>query len=114
MVELLAGEASFAEVLRRDLSSGLDVIAAGAGAISGDGLDEVLDALAASYEFVVIHASDWRADLAGSPSSETVEILKREAERIHYAMTTRACGARAMLFHSLAHRHHAPVLAAIL
>ena len=64
MVELLAGEASFAQVLRRDLSSGLDVIAAGSGAISGEGLDEVLDALAASYEFVVIHASDWRADLA--------------------------------------------------
>ena len=64
MVELLAGEASFAQVMRRDLSSGLDVIAAGSGAISGEGLDEVLDALAASYEFVVIHASDWRADLA--------------------------------------------------
>jgi succinoglycan biosynthesis transport protein ExoP len=62
--ELLAGEASFAEVIRRDLSSGLDVIAAGSGAISGDGLDEVLDALAASYQFVAIHASDWRSDLA--------------------------------------------------
>jgi polysaccharide biosynthesis transport protein len=64
MAELLAGEASFVEVIRRDLSSGLDVIAAGSGAISGDGLDEVLDALAASYQFVVIHASDWRSDLA--------------------------------------------------
>jgi polysaccharide biosynthesis transport protein len=64
MGELLAGEASFAEVIRRDLSSGLDVIAAGSDAISGDGLDEVLDALAASYQFVVIHASDWRSDLA--------------------------------------------------
>ena len=64
MAELLAGDASFAEVMHRDLSSGLDVIPAGPGVISSDGLDEVLDALAASYDFVVVHASDWRSDLA--------------------------------------------------
>jgi succinoglycan biosynthesis transport protein ExoP len=65
MAELLAGEASFAEVMHRDLSSGLDVIPVGSGAISsGDGLDEVLHALAASYSFVTVHASDWRSDLA--------------------------------------------------
>ncbi len=64
MAELMVGDASFAEVMRRDLSSGLDVIAAGSGAISGEGLDEVLDALAASYDFVIIHASDWRSELS--------------------------------------------------
>jgi uncharacterized protein involved in exopolysaccharide biosynthesis/Mrp family chromosome partitioning ATPase len=64
MAELLAGEASFAEVMHRDLSSGLDVIPVGPGAIASDGLDGVLEALAASYDFVIIHASDWRSDMA--------------------------------------------------
>ena len=62
MAELMAGQASFAEVLHRDLSSSLDVIPAGPGVVSDEGLDEVLDALAACYDFVVIHASDWRRD----------------------------------------------------
>jgi uncharacterized protein involved in exopolysaccharide biosynthesis len=62
MAELMAGHASFAEVLHRDLSSNLDVIPAGPGVVSDHGLDEVLDALAACYDFVMIHASDWRRD----------------------------------------------------
>jgi polysaccharide biosynthesis transport protein len=64
MSELLLGEASFDEAMHRDLSSSLDIIPAGAGAIAGEGLGEILDALAATYEFVVIHASDWRANRA--------------------------------------------------
>jgi len=62
--ELLAGYASFNEAMHRDLSSSLDIIPAGAGAIAGEGLGEILDALAATYEFVLIHASDWRANRA--------------------------------------------------
>ncbi|MGA2793028.1 MAG: hypothetical protein ABSE69_05765, partial [Roseiarcus sp.] len=64
MAELMTGDASFAQVMHRDLSSSLDVIPAGPGPVSGDGLDEALDALAASYAFVVVHASDWRSDPA--------------------------------------------------
>ncbi len=64
LAELLAGEASFAEVIHRDLSSDLDVIPAGLGAVPGDGLDETLGALAAAYAFVVVHASDWRSEPA--------------------------------------------------
>jgi len=64
MAELLAGDASFAQVIHRDLSSGLDVIRAGSGATSGEGLDRILGALTAFYEFVVAHATDWRSDAA--------------------------------------------------
>ena len=64
MAELLAGEGSFDRVMHRDLSSSLDVIPAGGGEISSDGLAEVIEALAASYDFVVAHASDWRSDVA--------------------------------------------------
>jgi uncharacterized protein involved in exopolysaccharide biosynthesis len=64
MSELLAGEASYAEVMHRDLSSALDVIPAGPGFVSSEGLDEVIDTLAATHKFVVIHASDWRSDPA--------------------------------------------------
>jgi polysaccharide biosynthesis transport protein len=64
MADLLSGAASFADVMHRDLSSDLDVIPVGLGAISTEGLDEALDALAASYQFVLVHASDWRSDAA--------------------------------------------------
>jgi polysaccharide biosynthesis transport protein len=64
MADLLSGAASFADVMHRDLSSDLDVIPVGLGAISTEGLDDALDALAASYQFVVVHASDWRSDAA--------------------------------------------------
>lgn len=64
LADLLAGDATFAEVMRRDLSSGLDMISPGSTSISSEGFDEVIDALATSYDFVVIHASDWRSDLA--------------------------------------------------
>jgi succinoglycan biosynthesis transport protein ExoP len=64
MADLLSGAASFADVMHRDLSSDLDVIPVGLRAISTEGLDEALDALAASYQFVLVHASDWRSDAA--------------------------------------------------
>jgi polysaccharide biosynthesis transport protein len=87
MAELMAGEASFAEVMHRDLSSGLDVIPVGPGAISADGLDEVLDALAASYQFVVIHASDWRSDMAlGAMDHVHKAVLVAPAPRLRDAV----------------------------
>ena len=60
LADLLAGKATFGDVIRRDLSSGLDVIPAG-GEPLGDGLAEALAALTASYGCVVLHASDWRS-----------------------------------------------------
>lgn len=75
MAELMAGDASFAQVMHRDLSSSLDVIPAGPGAFSSDGLDEVLDALAASYAFVVVHASDWRSDPALAAMDHVAKVV---------------------------------------
>jgi hypothetical protein len=57
---LLKGRASFGEVIRRDLSSGLDVIPSG-GDANGEGLEDVLAALTSAYGCIVFHASDWRS-----------------------------------------------------
>ena len=64
LAELLDGRASFAEALHRDRLSALDVIPAGVGAVSIEPLGEALAALAASYDFVVMHAFDWRSPAA--------------------------------------------------
>jgi hypothetical protein len=64
LAELLDGRADFAEALHRDRLSALDVIPAGAGAISVELLGEALAALAANYDFVVMHAYDWRSPAA--------------------------------------------------
>jgi hypothetical protein len=64
LAQLLAGEASFAEAIQRDGASALDVIRTGGGAIAGEGLDEILSALAAAYDFVLVHAADWRSERA--------------------------------------------------
>jgi hypothetical protein len=90
MAELLAGDASFAQAMHRDLSSSLDVIPAGPGAVSGDGLDEALDALAASYAFVVVHASDWR-------SGPALAALDRVDKAVLVAPASRLRGALAQV-----------------
>ena len=61
LAELLDGRASFAEALHRDRISDLDLIPAGAGAASLESLGAALAALAASYDFLVMHAYDWRS-----------------------------------------------------
>jgi hypothetical protein len=61
LAELLDGRASFAEALHRDRISDLDLVPAGAGAASLELLGEALAALAASYDFLVMHAYDWRS-----------------------------------------------------
>jgi succinoglycan biosynthesis transport protein ExoP len=58
--DLLKGRASFGEVIRRDLSSGLDVIPSG-GDANGERLEDVLAALTSAYGCIVFHASDWRS-----------------------------------------------------
>ncbi|MBV8106869.1 MAG: lipopolysaccharide biosynthesis protein [Hyphomicrobiales bacterium] len=60
LADLLKGNASFGEVIRRDLSSGLDVIPSG-GDANGERLEDVLAALTSAYGCVVFHASDWRS-----------------------------------------------------
>jgi polysaccharide biosynthesis transport protein len=88
MAELMAGEASFAEVMHRDLSSSLDVIPAGPGFVSGEGIDEILDALAASYAFVVVHASDWRSDPALAALDHVHKaVLAAPASRLQSALS---------------------------
>jgi uncharacterized protein involved in exopolysaccharide biosynthesis len=64
LAELLDGRATFAEALHRDRLSDLDIVPAGVGAISVEALGEALAALAASYDFLVMHAYDWRSPAA--------------------------------------------------
>jgi len=64
LAELLDGRASFAEALHRDRLSDLDFIPAGVGEISVERLGEALAALATSYDFLVMHAYDWRSPAA--------------------------------------------------
>jgi polysaccharide biosynthesis transport protein len=60
LADLIVGKASFGDIIRRDLSSGLDVIPAG-GDTAGEPLEEVFAALTSAYSRVVFHASDWRS-----------------------------------------------------
>jgi hypothetical protein len=61
LAELLDGRATFAEALHRDRLSDLDIVPAGVGAVSVEPLGKALAALAASYDFLVMHAYDWRS-----------------------------------------------------
>src|SRR5271168_221201 len=61
LADLLEGRASFDQALHRDLSARLDILPVGTGEIDSDQLEPVLAALAQSYVFVVIHASNWRS-----------------------------------------------------
>ena len=64
LAELLDGRANFGEALHRDRDSRLDVIPAGSGPIDVSMLGSALAALAANYDFVVMHAYDWRSPAA--------------------------------------------------
>jgi hypothetical protein len=61
--DLIAGRVGFGEVIRRDLSSNLDVVLPGPDRAAGT-IGETLIAFAAAYGAVVLHASDWRSDWA--------------------------------------------------
>ncbi len=87
LAELLDGRATFEEVLHRDLSSSLDIIPAGAGEIDVEGLGEALAALATSYEFVVLHASDWRsAEVGAALEAVAVFVMVAPAQRLEGAL----------------------------
>ncbi|MGA2494704.1 MAG: exopolysaccharide transport family protein [Roseiarcus sp.] len=64
LAELLDGRASFADALHRDRLSDLDIIPAGVGAVAIESLGEALEALTANYDFLVMHAYDWRSPAA--------------------------------------------------
>ena len=69
LADLLAERASFSEVIRRDLSTSLDVIPSG-GIVGRGALDVIIPALASTYPRLVFHASDWRA----APARAAAEI----------------------------------------
>ncbi len=63
LAELIAGRAGFADVIRRDLSSRLDVVLPGRGG-EGENIGDALTAFTTAYAAVVLHASDWRSHWA--------------------------------------------------
>jgi succinoglycan biosynthesis transport protein ExoP len=74
LADLIGGRASFGEVIRRDLTSGLHVIPSG-GDATGEKLEDIFTALTTAYGCVVFHASDWRsppARLAAGFADEVV------------------------------------------
>ncbi len=75
LAELLAGRATFGDVIRRDLSSNLDIISAGGDLTGVAGLDEIFAALASAYGRVVAHASDWRAAAAQAAAARADAIV---------------------------------------
>ena len=93
LADLLAGRAGFGEVVRRDLSSSVDVIPSGGGGgdapLGGGALGDLFDALASAYDCVVIHASDWRTEAARSAgkSADAVVVAAPEA-RLNRALET--------------------------
>ena len=87
LAELLDGRASFEDVLHRDLSSPLDIIPAGAGMIEPEALGEALAALASSYQFVVLHASDWRSpEVGGALEAVGAFVIVAPAPRLEAAL----------------------------
>jgi hypothetical protein len=61
LADVLDGRASFEQALCRDLSTPLDILPAGKGAIDEAMLAPVLESLLQAYAYVVVHASDWRS-----------------------------------------------------
>ena len=85
LADLLAGRASFGEVIRRDLSTSLDVIPSG-GDVGREALDEVFAALASSYDRLVFHASDWRAAPACAAAEIADAVVVAPAARLRRAL----------------------------
>ena len=76
LTDLIEGRAGFGAVIRRDLSTSLDVVLPGDGG-SGGRIDDALTAFTAAYEAIVLHASDWRSDWARAAASvaDTVVVV---------------------------------------
>jgi polysaccharide biosynthesis transport protein len=60
--DLIAGRVGFDGVLHRDLSSRLDITLPGSEPIETEDLDTILAAVSENYDFVIVHASDWREE----------------------------------------------------
>jgi succinoglycan biosynthesis transport protein ExoP len=82
--ELVAGEASFSEVIHRDRLSRLHLVPRGHGeAPAGEDLDLTIDALSQTYDFVVFAAPPAKADetaIALAPSADYAIILTSAVE----------------------------------
>lgn len=93
LADLLAGRATFGDVIRRDLSSSLDIISAGGDLTGVEGLGEIFAVLASAYGRVVAHASDWRAATAQAAAARVDAIVivsppARLEGAVHSAQTT--------------------------
>jgi hypothetical protein len=102
LADLIGGRASFGEVIRRDLTSGLDVIPSG-GDATGEKLEDIFTALTTAYGCVVFHASDWRsppARLAAGFADEVVLVAPTVLLRriVEEARQTLVGGARILPF----------------
>jgi polysaccharide biosynthesis transport protein len=64
LADLLAGRATFGEIIRRDLSSTLDIILSGRDLSGAEGLGDIFAALQSAYGRVIAHASDLSAPAA--------------------------------------------------
>jgi uncharacterized protein involved in exopolysaccharide biosynthesis len=94
LVDLLAGRAGFGEVIRRDLSSSLDVIPCG-GDVCGDKLADVFAAFVSAYACAVFHASDWRSTPAQTVAAIAgAVVIVAPAERSRRALEQAQAGLR--------------------
>ena len=92
--DLIAGRASFAHCVHRDISSPLDILPEGSTRIDPEGVAPILASLLDNYDFVVIHASDWRSRAAMNvlPSVAAVALcapastLPEARERLRHAL----------------------------
>ena len=92
LADLLAGRATFGEVIRRDLSSSLDIIPPGGDLSEVEGLDDIFAALASAYGLIVAHVSDWRTATAriAAARADAVVIVSTPAKlkaAVHSART---------------------------
>jgi len=73
--DLAADPDALARVAHRDLSSALDIIPSGRVETAAEALPAALEALMASYEFVVVHAPDWRTKLCARAAEDMAAML---------------------------------------
>jgi uncharacterized protein involved in exopolysaccharide biosynthesis len=66
---------ALAGAAHRDLSTSLDIIPSGEGALRPQELPAILAALAQAYTFVVVHAADWRDPLAAKAAQDMAAML---------------------------------------
>jgi succinoglycan biosynthesis transport protein ExoP len=88
---LVADPGALTEAVHRDLSTELDIILSGDGAVAADDLPPVLEALGRVYAFVVVHVADWR-DAAYLAEDIAAMLLIAPAAEIR-VVEARACAA---------------------